>query len=95
MNVVKARAAVEFLARQLAEAMNAADTAERRIEEARTEALAAVQRHHQALVEVERLHVEFLEAERNLAEALTTLATNNGHGHGSANNPTIRIDYPD
>lgn len=95
MNIVKARAAVEHLAKQLAEAMDAADRAETRIEDARHEALAAVERHHQALLDVERLHNDFLEAERVLLRCQEAIAQTNGQGSGTAYNPTIRIEPND
>jgi hypothetical protein len=92
VNIVKAKAAVEFLGKQLAQAMDAADSAAVRVEEARAEALASVQRHHTALLEVERLHNEFLAAEAEFAACQTELSSMNGQAGGAAFNATIRTD---
>ena len=92
MNIVKAKAAVEFIGKQLAQAMDAVDCAAVRIEEARAEALAAVQRHHEAMLEVERLHVDFLQAEAEFAACQTELASMNGQAGGSAHDATIRTE---
>jgi len=92
-NIVKARAAVEHIARQVAAAMDAADRAELRVREARKAALAAVEAQVDAVEEVNRIHNELLAAEAVLLTAQTEIARNNGAASGSAQNPTIRIDY--
>jgi hypothetical protein len=95
VNIVKAQAAVEHIARQVANAMDAADRCEQRIQDARQAALQAVEAHNTAVAEVNRLHDELLAAEQSLREAQTEHAKTNGAGSGAAFNPTIRIDYPD
>lgn len=93
-NIVKARAAVEHIARQVANAMDAADRCEQRIQEARANALQAVEAHNTAIEEVHRLHNELLAAEQVLLTAQAEIAQSNGAASGSAYNPIIRIDYP-
>ena len=93
-NIVKARAAVEHIAKQVANAMDAADRCEQRIRDARQAALTAVEAHVNAIEEVHRLHNELLAAEQELLTAQTDIAKSNGQASGSAHNPIIRIDYP-
>lgn len=95
MNFVKARAAVEHIGKQLAEAMNAADRLEARIPEAEHAIEEAIARHHAALEEVERLKGDFLQAERILAFAQAELASTNGEAGGAAYNATIRTEPND
>lgn len=94
-DIVKARAAVEHIARQVAAAMDAADRAEQKVRNARAAALAAVQAQVDAVEEVHRIHNELLAAEQVLLTAQTEISKNNGSASGSANNAMIRIDYPD
>ena len=95
MNIVKARAAVEYAARRLAQAMDAADNLAVKAQQAHLEAAQIALQADEAYAAVHTAATELEAAEAELLGCQHAVAETNGQASGSAHNPTIRIDYPD